>query len=99
MRQNASPQVKASGYDVNVGKRQTFEAADGLLQLQLADATLGIVRDPEAPGYASAQPRQLAECRRCLAVDLLERRTEVAVAREAEGQCQVGDVVVVAQQV
>jgi hypothetical protein len=60
---------------------------------------LMIVRDPEAPGYASVQPRQLAECRRCLAVDLLERRTEVAVAREAEGQCQVSDVVVVAQQV
>jgi hypothetical protein len=85
-------------YDMNVRKRQTF-AAGGLLQLQLTDATVGIVRDPEAPGYASVQPRQLAECRRCLAVGLLERGTEVAVAREAEGLCQVGDVVVVAQQV
>jgi hypothetical protein len=85
-------------YDMDVRKRQTF-AAGGLLQPQLTDATLGIVRDPEAPGYASVQPRQLAECRRCLAVGLLERGTEVAVAREAECQCQVGDVVVVAQQV
>lgn len=35
--------------DMNVRNgRQTFEAAGGLLRLQLADATLGIVRrDPE----------------------------------------------------
>src|SRR5260370_31623091 len=83
---------------MNVRKRQTY-AAGGLLQLQLTDATLGIARDPEASGYASVQPRQLAECRRCLAVGLLQRRTEVAVAREAGGRCQDGVDVAESQQV